>query len=50
MLATIKFDDQPLFKTDEINDISPDRLLSAEFIRTQLTHSEMFPKKSFRVG
>ena len=50
MLAAIEFDDQFLFKTDEINDISPDWLLSSEFILTQLTHSEMFPKKPFCVS
>ena len=50
VLATIEFDDQLLFKTDEIYDVRPDRMLSSKFVRAHLTHAEMFPKQPLCVG
>ena len=50
MMATIKLDDQSLFKTNKVDNINSDRMLPPEFVRIQLTHSEMFPKEPFCVG
>jgi len=50
MLTTIEFDDQFLFKADEVNNVNSDRMLSPELVRAHLTRAQMFPKKPLCVG
>lgn len=47
MLATIEFNDQFLLKADQIYDIWPQRLLSAELMPAQLPTSKMLPQRFF---
>ena len=43
MLSTIDLNNYFLFETDEIKNVSSDRLLSSEFHPIKLLASEMFP-------
>jgi hypothetical protein len=50
MLATVQFDYQLLFQTDEIYNIAPDRSLSAELVTIHLPQPQMAPKELFGVS
>jgi hypothetical protein len=49
-MTSIHFDNEPLFETDEINDVRSDRLLPTEFEAIDLSVSESSPQSalSFR--
>jgi len=47
VLATIDFDDKPLFAAHKVNDIGADRFLADEFEAGQRTRAQVFPKLTF---
>jgi hypothetical protein len=50
MLPAVKLYDEPFFKTHEIGDIMPNRLLAAELEPVDLLAPEMPPQEFFGVG
>ena len=49
MLATIQFDDQPLFEADEIDDVMPDRVLPLEFAPAETAATDSTPELGFGI-
>ena len=49
-MAAVNLYDQPCFKTNEIDDVWPNRLLSPEFQPVQPFVPEVGPQDSLRVG
>jgi hypothetical protein len=47
MLATIDLEHQPLFPTNKIDDIRPDRLLANEFETSERSSTKVAPKLLF---
>jgi hypothetical protein len=50
MLTAVHFDDQARAKTDEVDNVISNRLLSAEAIVAEMSAAEMTPKTTFGVG
>jgi hypothetical protein len=50
MLAAIHFDDQPSFKTYEVDDVSPDGMLALELESVKQAISQMRPQLALSVG
>jgi len=44
VLPAIKFNNQFFLKADEINDVTPDWLLSAELVPLQLPRTQVLPE------
>jgi hypothetical protein len=49
MLAAVDFDNETMRKTDEVDDVSIDRLLTPELESLQLPASEQSPQRSLRI-
>ena len=48
VLPAIRFDDQPLAETNEINDVSANDLLTAEFEARKTFGAQLLPKRVLR--
>ena len=50
VMAAIDLDDEALLETDEVDDLGPDRMLSAEATCAEPTTAQLRPQNAFRVG
>jgi hypothetical protein len=50
MLAAIDFDDQPQLATDEVDDITSDRILTDELFAFDLTGTQAVPQPLLSIG
>ena len=50
VLAAIDFNDQPLFETNEVKNVGPERMLAAEFQTADLSQAKHAPECAFGFG